>query len=50
MDDTLRAALELLIKKRDEDILFDCEAEEGGYPSQELENALNVIEAALARV
>lgn len=48
MDKTLRKALETLVAKRDAGELCDRWADEGGYTSQELQEALDVIEAALA--
>lgn len=50
MDEDLRHALTELIRINDNGHLFDRESDEGGYKSQELEDVLGVIEAALARV
>jgi hypothetical protein len=46
VDDELRAALEMRISIDDRAGLFDREADEGGYRSQELEDALDTIRAA----
>lgn len=43
----LYAALAILIAIDDERGLFDRGAEEGGYRSEELEKALDVVRAAL---
>ena len=40
---TLRAALEIILQIDDRVGLFDREAAEGGYRSQELEDALDII-------
>jgi non-homologous end joining protein Ku len=47
MDDDLRQALTSLIRIRDEGNLVDRASDEGGYMSQELEDILDAIEAAL---
>ena len=47
MDKKLRDALQILIVKDDEGRIFDCEADEGGYRSEELERALDTIRAFL---
>lgn len=49
MDDDLLNALSLLLARDDDGRLFDCEADEGGYRSQELEDALKIIRAALGK-
>lgn len=49
MDDELHHALELLIGIDRDGHLFDRESREGRCKSQELEDALGVIETALAR-
>jgi hypothetical protein len=43
-----RAALAFLVGRDDESGIFDREADEGGYRSAELEQALDVIRTALA--
>lgn len=47
MDDDLRQALTALIRIRDDGNLVDRTSDEGGYMSQELEDILDTIEAAL---
>jgi hypothetical protein len=47
LDSDLRDALALIIAKDERGELFDHNADEGGYRSQELEDALDVIRAAL---
>ncbi len=47
MDDDLRQALTALIRIRDDGNLVDRDSDEGGYMSQELEDILDTIEAAL---
>lgn len=47
MDDDLRRALTALIRIRDDGNLVDRVSDEGGYMSQELEDVLDTIEAAL---
>lgn len=47
MDDNLRQALSSLVRIRDEGNLVDRASDEGGYMSQELEDILDAIEAAL---
>ncbi len=49
MDDDLLNALNLLLARDDDGRLFDCEADEGGYRSQELEDALKTIRVALGK-
>ncbi|MGV7120359.1 hypothetical protein [Sphingopyxis sp. 550A] len=47
MDENLRIALQLLVEKDDEGVLFDRLADMETWRSEELENALDVIRAAL---
>lgn len=47
MDEKLRDALQFLIARDDEGQIFDRKADEGGYRSQELEDALDTIRAFL---
>lgn len=49
MEENLRLALQLLIKKDDEEGLFDRQADMETWRSEELENALDVIRAALEK-
>lgn len=49
MEDGLRRALELLVAKGEAGDLCDRWVEEGGFQSEDLENALAVIAAALAQ-
>lgn len=48
MDETMRKALETLVAKRDAGELCDRWADEGGYTTQEHQQVLDVVEAALA--
>ena len=43
MEDDLQAALEVLIQLDDVDGIFDRKADEGGYKSEALESALDVV-------
>ena len=43
MEDDLQAALEVLIQHDDVDGIFDRKADEGGYKSEALESALDVV-------
>ncbi|WP_156878112.1 hypothetical protein [Sphingopyxis sp. QXT-31] len=47
MDDNLRQVLSSLVRIRDEGNLVDRASDKGGYMSQELEDILDAIEAAL---
>lgn len=47
LDQDLRHALALIITKNDRGELFDRQADERGCRSQELEDALDLIRAAL---
>lgn len=49
LNEDLRDALTRLVAIDDSGHLFDCESDQGGYKSQELEDVLDIIEAALAR-
>ncbi|KFG88621.1 hypothetical protein BV98_003455 [Sphingobium herbicidovorans NBRC 16415] len=43
MDEELQAALEVLIQLDDADGIFDRQADGGGYRSEALESALDVV-------
>ena len=43
MEDELQAALEVLIQLDDADGIFDRQADEGGYKSEALESALDIV-------
>jgi len=49
MDDDLRQVLSSLIRIREEGNLVDRVSDEGGYMSQDLEDTLDAIEAALGK-
>ena len=43
MEDELQAALEVLIQLDDADGIFDRQADDGGYKSEALESALDIV-------
>jgi hypothetical protein len=43
VDEELQAALEVLIQLDDADGIYDRQADEGGYRSEALESALDVV-------